>query len=195
MYRQSVLCWGLTCVLSVSGFAGITQDQGFEVGGETLAILTEGIGTAGDGSHAVISLGQTAIPACGLFAMQNDSVVFSQKGSVAGVCGGLGVLQNGGAVGGQSQKLDSCYGPGVQGQGIDLGLTQAVTDLYGGGTALASQRVVADRVQVAGAVCGLMTTDQLVKASQDASVHGIPGSSGGIVANIVCTATQGQSID
>lgn len=195
MFRHSVLFCGLTLVLSIPCFAGITQSQGFVLGGETLAELTQGIGTAGDTSLAAVSLGQTALPACGLWAMQNDSVVFSQEGSVAGLCGGLGVTQNGGAVGAQAQKLDSCLGPGVQGQGIELGLGQQLTDALGGGTALATQGVAAHRLQVAGSICGVMTTGQSVSASQDASVQGAPGSSGGVTASIGCTTIQGQSID
>jgi hypothetical protein len=195
MCRQSVLCWGLTCVLSVSGFAGITQDQGFGIGGETIAQMLDGIGSAEEGSVVKVSIGQASLPACGLWAMQDDKVVFSQKGLAAGVCGGLGVLQNGIATGAQSQQVDGCLGPVLQGQGLDLTLAQKLGESCGLGVASGTQNLLADRTQASGNVLGLLTSNQFVKACQDASVDGGPGSGGVIMAGLSCTVTQGQSID
>jgi len=192
MFKGFVFSLAVVLLVSSQGFAGISQDQGFGIESTTLATLFEGAGSVGDGKIAVVSLGQTTIPHCGLWAIQDDNAIFTQRASAVGQCALLSVLQNGSAIGSQFQSLAGYSGPKAQRQELEVGLAQEVTKSNGAGTATASHEFIADRLQTLGSASGSMSADQFTNVAQDAGIRSAPCTDVMVASGMYLSATQTQ---
>jgi len=196
MFRGFVFCIAALALLSFgarpANAQGIIQDEGYGIGAGNLLTLVGGCGMVGDAKIAVVSLGQTTIRLCCLWAIQDDNAILTQKAGAVGLCSVLGVWQTGSVIGGQSQFVAGWSGPKAQGQGLEVDLTQGLTKSEGAGAATASHQFIGDSLQTAGSPSGSMSEDRLIDVAQDARIQGLPGSNAGVASGMFVAATQTQ---
>ena len=187
----------LTTVLFISAgvLADITQDQGFAIGADNLITLLHNKNIADNINLGTVTNDQTAINHCGLWAIQNDNAIFTQKGYAIGTCSQIGVLQSGTATGEQLQLLVGCCGQKAQGQNLEVNLGQEVSKSNGEGTATATHEFFGDRLQALGSVGGSLNGDQFVSITQNSNIQGEPCADGQVDSIAYISTTQAQAIN
>jgi len=101
----------------------------------------------------------------------------------------LGVGQTGSVSGGQFQFVAGWSGTKIEGQGLDVDLSQGIAQSGGVGTATASQQFIGGSLQMAGSPSGLMSEGRLINVAQDAALFGV-SSSGAVVAGDISVAAR-----
>jgi len=196
MFRGFVFCIAALALLSSgacpANAQGIVQDEGYGIGAGNLLTLSGGLGMVGDAKIAVVSLGQTTIRHCCLWAIQDDNAIFTQRAGAIGLCSVLGVSQTGSVIGGQSQFVAGWCGPKAQAQGLEVDLAQGLTKSEGAGAATASHQFIGDGLQTAGSPSGSMSQDHLINVAQNGSILGLPGSGASVASGMLVVATQTQ---
>ncbi|OHB54694.1 MAG: hypothetical protein A2173_07875 [Planctomycetes bacterium RBG_13_44_8b] len=175
--------------------AGIAQEQNYAIGADNLIALVQGKNIASNINLGIVTNDQTAINSCGLWAIQDDNAIFTQKGYAIGACSQIGVLQSGTAIGEQCQMLVGCFGPKAQGQELELGLAQQVNKSNGEGTATAEHEFFADRLQALGSISGSMNADQFISVTQDSNINGDDYADGKVTNSACINSSQVQAIN
>jgi hypothetical protein len=191
MSRGLVLCTAALAFLSVGTCLaqGFVQPEGYTIAADTLLALNGGIGVVGGAKIAVINLDQATFKPGGLWAIQSDDAIFTQKAGAVGIGSVLGVGQTGSVSGGQFQFVAGWSGTKIEGQGLDVDLSQGIAESGGVGTATASQQFIGGSLQMAGSPSGLMSEGRLINVAQDAALLGV-SSSGAVVAGDISVAAR-----
>lgn len=184
MYKGFVVSIAFIFLMSSGAFAAIGQAEGFGAGASNLVLLQGGPGAVYGGNVGMVGHGQQATDGWGTIAMQNEAGILNQGASAVSIFGPLGIAQGAGAAGQQWQL--AAGGLGLQGQDIDLYLTQDLFKLDGVGGVLGAQGAVVGQVQIIVGPYGVSGDAQFVGAAQFGAVGGGPGATS--------TITEGLSI-
>jgi len=191
MSRGLVLCTAALAFLSVGTFPaqGFVQGEHYTIGADTLLALQGGLGVVGEAKTAVVGLDQATIKPGGLWAIQSDGALFTQKAGAIGLGSVLGVWQTGSVSGGQFQFVAGWSGTKIEGQRLNVDLSQGIAQSGGVGGAAASQQFVEGSLQAAGSPVGSMSESRLIDVGQDAALLGV-SSTGVVVAGGISVETR-----
>ena len=143
----------------------------------------------GDTKIAAVSLDQASIKPGGLWAIQSDDAIFTQRAGAVGLGSTLGVWQIGSASGGQFQFVAGWAGTKIEGQRLNVDLSQGLAQSGGMGAAAASQQFIGGSLQMAGSPTGSMSESRLINVGQDAALLGV-SISGVVVAGGISVETR-----
>lgn len=168
------------------------QDQDFTIGALNMVSLTGAGGAASNMNVATIYQNQQDQKLCS-WGNQNEVVTFIQDGCIGATCGGSWLIgQEALVAGGQTQIIGDGCGPKIQGQGVLVGLGQAVAKIDGTGAATAIHSLGTVQQQVAGNSGGTMSETNAVVAGQFSSVSGGPSTTGMVTAGLNVGTSQTQ---
>jgi len=191
MSRGLVLCIAALAFLSVGAHPaqGFVQGEHYAIDADTLLALNGGIGVVGEAKIAAVGLDQATIKPGGLWAIQSDGAFLTQSAGAFGIGSVLGVWQTGSASGGQFQFVAGWSGTKIEGQRLNVDLSQGLAQSGGVGAATASQQFIGGGLQAAGSPVGLMSESRLINVGQDAALLGV-SSSGVVVAGGISVETR-----
>jgi len=169
----------------------IGQLQSGSIGSAMLVAKAAGAGSAE--SAVIVPFGQNQYrrdSASNTTAFQTQNGLLAQGATVAGRGGISGVLQHAGVDAGQGQLV---AGPvTLQGETMDVGLTQGVAKIGGIGGATAFQAFVGGQTQIVSSPGGISVQGQTVGATQFSAVTGGPRSNAAAGSQVGVTLQQGQ---
>jgi hypothetical protein len=193
MSRRLVFCLAALALLSSYAHPinaqGIFQHEDYGIGAGNLLTLSGGFGMVGDTKIAAVSLDQASIKPGGLWAIQSDDAIFTQRAGAVGLGSTLGVWQIGSASGGQFQFVAGWAGTKIEGQRLNVDLSQGLAQSGGMGAAAASQQFIGGSLQMAGSPTGSMSESRLINVGQDAALLGV-SISGVVVAGGISVETR-----
>jgi hypothetical protein len=194
MSRGIVLCIAALAFLSVGArpAEGFVQGEHFTIDADTLLAINGGFGIVGEAKIAVVGLDQATIKPGGLWAIEGDRAIFTQRAGAIGLGSIMGVSQTGDVAGRQFQFVAGWSGSKIEGQKLNVGLSQGIAQSGGVGAAGASQQLTDGALQAAGSPIGAMSESRLVTVGQDAALLGV-SSSGVVVAGISVETRQIQA--
>ena len=169
----------------------IGQLQSGSIGSAMLVGRAAGAGSAENA--VIVPFGQNQYrrnSASNTTVFQTQNGLLAQGATVVGRGGISGVLQRAGVDVGQGQLV---AGPvTLQGEKIDVGLTQGVAKIGGIGGATAFQAFVGGQTQIASSPGGISVQGQTVGATQFSAVAGGPWSNAVAGSQVGVTLQQGQ---
>jgi hypothetical protein len=195
MLLKVVFLSAVVLVVSVEGFGSIAENQGFGIGVSTLGTVFGGAGSLDDAKTTMVNLGQTITPTQCQWALEDDNIVLSQKAKGVGLCGVLGVQQDGTALGEQHQSVQPDWnGLSAQGQGLDVNVGETASHSDAAGVVSASSTFLADRLQALSSPATSMNAGQFINLSQQGCLAGGIALNGGFdhSAQVVTTQSQGN---
>jgi hypothetical protein len=194
MFQRVVFLSVVVLVVSVGAVANLTENQGFGIDASTLGTVFGGAGSLNDNKTTMVCLGQTITLTLCHWALEDDNIVLSQTSNGIGLCGVLGVQQNGAALGEQHQSVTPDWnGLSSQGQGIQVDVSESASRSDAAGAVSASNTFLADRLQALNSGGTSMNAGQCVNLSQGGGLGGGIAINGGFEhsAGVVTIQSQG----
>jgi len=195
MLKKSIfVLLGILAMTSIV-FAGIAQQQNFDIGATNTMSLWDGLEMTAGANLATVHHWQNAIGSCGLSAREVERVELEQGGYAAGIGVLFSVDQHETASGDQVQLIDSCVGPMAQGQMFYADMGQELSQLEAGGIATGSQSFLGTHRQEMVSLSATMAESQQVGVDQSTVVSGGPVSNAAVTSGVVVHANQAQASD
>ena len=191
MYKRLILSAVVVLLMCSGAFASIGQLQSGSIGSAMLVGRAGGAGSAE--SAVIIPFGQNQYrwdSASNATVFQTQNGLLAQGATAVGRGGMSGVMQSAGVDAGQGQLV---AGPlTLQGEKIDVGMTQGVAKIGGIGGATAFQAVVVGQTQITSSPGGISVQGQTVGATQFSAVVGGPCSNAVAGSQVGVNLQQGQ---
>ena len=173
MSKRLTLSAVVVLLMCSSAFAYIGQSESAAIGSAMLVGRVGGPGSAE--SAVVVPFGQNQYKhdwASNTTAFQTQSGLLAQGATAVGRGGMSGAMQSADIDAGQNQLVARPLT--LQGEKIDVGMTQGVAKIGGIGGATAFQAVVGGQTQIASSPGGISVQGQTVGATQFSAVAGGP---------------------
>jgi hypothetical protein len=176
-------------LVASNSFANLIHNQGTGIGLTNVIELLHGDQSASSTQNLVVSNDQSATGVCGASAAQSLFNSLGQVGNAWGECALVGLTQDIGITGNQSQDLGDACDPKAQVQSLGLEACQALSKSDGAGGGDAVHTIVLTAGQSGTNAAGSLNESQNILGMQTSNITGHAGATG-VVSSVmdVCTS-------